>query len=81
MSSTLNGSGPPGTSFLHDLRAAAGSAMVREIDLTCRIGVLSAGGLSRAEILSSLRVAGHEVDELDIRMAIKRLQKIAGDWR
>ena len=54
--------------------------MAREIDLTLRVGVLTAGGLTRLEVLRYLEREGHQVDELDVRMALKRLRTIAGDW-
>jgi hypothetical protein len=71
----------PQSNFLRDLRGPVSSQLAGEMDLTLRVGVMTAGGLTRTDIITGLQHAGLDVDELDVKMAIRRLGKIATHWR
>jgi hypothetical protein len=68
-------------SFLRELTTQLRAQLIPEMELTLRVGVMSAGGLTRKEILEGLTQAGHDVDDLDVRIAIRRLQRVADNWR
>lgn len=67
--------------FLSTLRGALASTMLPEMNLTLEVGVMSAAGLTRAELLQSIRNRHPEVEELDIKMAHLRLKRVAEMWR
>lgn len=74
-------SSPPHSAFLRQFRGTLASAMVPEMDVTLKVGVMSAAGLTRPEILAELKHSQPDADELDVRMAFLRLKRIANSWR
>lgn len=66
--------------FLGQLRGALASTMLPEMNLTLEIGVMSAAGLTRSELLAQVRTRHPDVDELDIKMAHLRLKRVVGGW-
>lgn len=75
---TANGTA---SSFTQGLRSSLASTMSVELALTVEVGVMSAGGLTRQEILVNAQQRYPHVEELDIRMALARLRRVAEDWR
>lgn len=72
---------PAGSEFLAHLRGSLASVIAPEIDLTLKVGVMSAAGLTRPEILAKAREHHPELDDIDIKAAMQRLKRIATDWR
>lgn len=69
-------SSPPQSLFLRELRTSLGSVIVPEMEMTMRVAVLHAAGTSRAQIAKQL-----DVEDLEVRMALHRLKRIALMWR
>ena len=74
-------SGASASAFLGQLRGALASSMAPEMNLTLEIGVMSAAGLTRSELLTQIRGRHPDVEELDIKMAHLRLKRVANGWR
>lgn len=73
--------GQPPSGFLRTMNVALSSQMAGELRLTLEVGVMSAAGLTRAEVLGNVRTRHPGIDELDIRMAHLRLKRLAEGWR
>lgn len=70
----------PPNPFLSNLRGSLSSVMAPEMDLTLRVGVMTAAGLTRAEILGQVKAKYPATEDIDIRMAVVRLRRIAEHW-
>ena len=46
-----------------------------EMELTMRVAILHAGGFNRSEITKKL-----QVEDLEVKMALRRLERIARAW-
>lgn len=66
--------------FVRSLAASLEGHITLEMEITLRVGVMSAGGMSRAQIMDGLRSAGYQADELDVKMALRRLGDVANGW-
>lgn len=77
LASTANPTSP----FLRQMQQDLTTELVHELELTMRVAVMTAGGMTRRDIIATLQRDGIAVDELDVKMATKRLTKLAGDWR
>ena len=71
----------PRSSFLTELNTSLGSALRPEMELTMKVAVLSAGGLNRAAILKHLQQAAPDTEDIEVRMALVRLRRIALMWK
>jgi hypothetical protein len=69
----------PSSSFLRNMGVALGSTMHRERELTLAVGVMSAAGLTRAEINKQARTRFPGIEDVDIKAAMLRLRRIAED--
>ncbi len=77
LASTANATSPFIKQLQHDLTRN----IVHDIELTMRVAVMMAGGLTRKDIITSLNNEGVHADELDIKMAVRRLTQLATDWK
>ncbi len=82
IASTVIASAPLATSstreasrFLRTLYADLNKSLVPEMELTVKVAVLSAAGRTRQQIVQFL-----ECSDIEVRMALIRLQRIAGEW-
>lgn len=48
---------------------------MNEVELTLRVAVMSAAGMTRGQIVTAL-----DARDIEVRMAMIRLERIAGAW-
>ena len=64
------------SAFLKALHRALQLSLVPEMELTMRVAVLSAAGHTRPEIVRALGA-----QEIEVKMALIRLQRVAEVWK
>lgn len=67
----------PRSEFLRTLEGELIAEIVPELETTIRVAVCTAGGMSRAEINVVLSQSGRVVDDVEVKMALRRLERIA----
>lgn len=70
----------PQSTFLREMQGALASHMLPEMALTMKIGVMRAAGIPRPEIMRRLEHAGEDVSEVEVKMAIIRLERVVEGW-
>lgn len=65
----------PASSFLRTLHRDIVASLGPEVDLTMRVAVLHAAGFTRAQIVGRLSAS-----DVEVRMALTRLSRVAGGW-
>lgn len=57
------------------LRNDCAAQIMNEVELTLRVAVMSAAGMTRGQIVTAL-----DARDIEVRMAMIRLERIAGAW-
>lgn len=84
MTSGSAGSGTssrPPSNFLRELNVGLASAMALEIQVTAKIAVMKAAGLTRQEIQRRLMNDGTPTTDTEIKMAFIRLERLVAMWK
>lgn len=62
--------------FLVRLHGALNAALAPEMEFTMRVAVLSAAGYTRPQIVRKL-----EASDIEVKMAMIRLERVAEQWQ
>jgi len=63
------------SSFIQGLQRDLKAEIEREMELTLKVAVMSAAGMTRVQITGAL-----DVQDMEVKMAMLRLKKVAHGW-